>query len=111
MGVVSSWVGVVKVQGGGDRGPAWVTFYLEDTISMEAHWREDGVRGKALTASLTDMHLEAMRERGEGQDRLVDGTRDTRALGRYVDMTVGLSQMKLEDCDSGWRTGHRDGEK
>ena len=55
---------VPKVQGGGERGPAWVIFFVDDAISVEVQWRKDGARCKVLMASLADAQFQAMGERG-----------------------------------------------
>ena len=61
---------VPRVQGGGERDPAWVIFCVGDAISVEVYRREDGARCNEA-------------EEGEGggvprakqeDDRLVDGT-------------------------------------
>ena len=57
---------VPKVRGGDDRDPAWVIFFVDDAVSVEIPWRDDGARCKALTASLVDAHFQAMGERAEG---------------------------------------------
>ena len=36
---------VPKVRGGGERDPAWVIFFVDDAISVEIQWRDDGARG------------------------------------------------------------------
>lgn len=60
---------VPNVQGGGERGPAWVAFFVNDVISMDVKWNEDGARWKALTASLADAQFPVMEERREGMNR------------------------------------------
>ena len=71
---------------------ALVICFVDDAISVEVQWREDGARCKALTVSLADAHFKAMggerRVVGvpsakEEDDGLVDGTGDTRALCRH----------------------------
>lgn len=57
--------GVPMVQGGEERNPAWVIFFEDGAFSVDAQWEEDGVRCKALTASLVEAHLHTMGERGE----------------------------------------------
>ena len=53
----------LKVRGGGERDSAWVLFFVDDAISIEVQWRDDGARRKALTASLADAHFQVMGER------------------------------------------------
>ena len=62
---------VPKVRGGGERYPAWVIFFMNDAISVEVQWNDDGARRKALTASLADAHFKAMGERGQGEEPLL----------------------------------------
>ena len=51
--------------------PAWVTFFVDDAISVEVQWKEDGARCKALTASLADAYFQAMWERAEEEEPLL----------------------------------------
>ena len=53
----------LKVRSGGERDSAWVIFFVDDAISIEVQWRDDGARRKALTASLADAHFQVMGER------------------------------------------------
>ena len=59
------------MRGGGERDPAWVIFFVDDAISVDVQWRDDGSRCKALTASLADAHFQAMGERAEGEEPLL----------------------------------------
>ena len=62
---------VPKVWGGGKRDPVWVIFFVDDAISVEVQWRDDGARCKVLTASLVDAHFQAMGERTGGEEPLL----------------------------------------
>ena len=44
---------------------------MNDAISVEIQWRDDGARCKALMASLVGAHFQAMRERVEGEEPLL----------------------------------------
>ena len=105
---------VPRVRGGGEGDPAWVIFFVDDAISVEVQWRDDGARCKALTVSLADAHFQAMGERAEGEEPLLPRGKMTEwataqeVLGLWLDtedMTVGLPQRKLEDLRqrlAGW---------
>ena len=97
---------VPGIKGGGPGDPAWVVFFVDDAISVEVQWTEEGTRCKALTASLADAHFQAMGERGAEEEPLVPRKKMTgwvtaqEILGFWVDteeMTVGLPERKLDD--------------
>ena len=66
---------VPQVRGGGESDPAWVIFFVDDAISVEIQWREDGARCKALTASLADAHFQAMGRELKGRNPYCRGRR------------------------------------
>lgn len=75
---------------------------MDNTISVEVKWKEDGARFKALTASLAQAHFSAMGERGEGEKHfadedygLVDGTENSRT----VDRLGGHGSRVAEECE------------
>ena len=51
---------------------------MDDAISVEAQWREDGARYKALTASLANAYFQAMGERGGKEESLLPREKMTR---------------------------------
>ena len=67
----------------------WVIFFVNNAISVEVRWKNDGARCRALTESLVDVHFrrwgreERVWSPWEEDDRLVDGTRDSPAVGRH----------------------------
>lgn len=56
MGVSESTGKTVELlpPGGGERDPAWVVSFVDDTISVDVLWNEDGARCKALATSVSD---------------------------------------------------------
>ena len=48
---------VPKVPGGRERDPACVEIFVDDAISVEVQWKENGARFKALTVSLVGAHF------------------------------------------------------
>lgn len=60
-----------KVQGVCDRDLAWVIFFMDNAISVEVQWREDGVRCNALIASVVDTHFQTVEERDESEEPLL----------------------------------------
>lgn len=51
--------------------PAWAICIVDDAISVDFRSREDGARCKALTASLTDVHFQAIGERRADDEPLM----------------------------------------
>ena len=76
-----------------------MVFFVDDAISVDVQWKEDGARCKALTVSLADAHNQAMWERRGGEEPLVPRKKMTgwstaqEILGMWVDiedMVIGL---------------------
>ena len=68
-------------------------FFVDGAISVEVQWKTDSARCKALIASLTDAHFQAL----EQNDGLVHAQEILWLWVDTDDMTIGLPQMKLED--------------
>ena len=66
---------VPTVQGRGKIDPAWVVFFVDDAISVDVQWKEDGARCKEMSASPEDAHFRAMGREERGTNAWCQGRR------------------------------------
>ena len=62
---------VRPAEGGGADDPAFVAFFMDDAISVEAQWDPEGARCLDLSRSLAFIRDQAMGERSEGEEPLL----------------------------------------
>ena len=65
----------VKTVEGAGEDTAWVTFFMDDAVSVEVEWEAAGGRCLARSQSLASIHFQALGERAEGEEPLLSTRR------------------------------------
>lgn len=97
---------VPPADGGGREDTAYVIFFVDDVISVEVQWFEDGRRCLDLSKSLAGVHFEVLGKRGSREQPVLASKTITawatgyEVLGFWVDaesITISLPQRKVDD--------------